>query len=435
MEDRFREKYEGLDELAASITNHGLEHPLVVKQLVDDPDHDYKLLAGGRRIAACIMIGMWEVPVHIYPSSITEFEERCLELVENAQRQDMSWQDDVLIRRKIHNLYVDQYGEKKKGGRGHSMRDTAAMLSVSPATMSMDIELADALDVVSTLRECKTKQEARQAVNRLARHADTKQRVKEIEVEREKRTEETGRSEQDQIADWYIIGDFFEKSLELEDSTFDICEVDPPYAIDLSEIKSTSGALRAENRTKYNEITKDEYPIFLAKTAERCYELLKDDGWIVWWFAIDPWITVVHNILKETGFRGPGLPALWTKPNAQAQTNNPKYNLGSSYEPFFYMRKGKAEIRTQGVGNCIGESTVLPSSKTHPTERPVDLMRTILATFVPRGTRVLVPFAGSGATLLAAHNLNMTGVGYDLTGAYKEAYVRRVYEGEIGRLR
>ena len=43
---------------------------------------------------------------------------------------------------------------------------------------------------------------------------------------------------------------------------------------------------------------------------------------------------------------------------------------------------------------------------------------------------MMVPFLGSGNTLLAASNCNMTGFGYDLGQEYKNAYLARVQNGE-----
>ena len=45
----------------------------------------------------------------------------------------------------------------------------------------------------------------------------------------------------------------------------------------------------------------------------------------------------------------------------------------------------------------------------------------------------MVPFLGSGNTLLAASNLGNTCFGYDLSEEYKNSYLKRVMEGEPGR--
>ena len=54
------------------------------------------------------------------------------------------------------------------------------------------------------------------------------------------------------------------------------------------------------------------------------------------------------------------------------------------------------------------------------------MIEEVLTTFAYPGSHILVPFAGSGNTLLAAHNLNMRSVGFDLSKEYRDAYTLRV---------
>ena len=72
---------------------------------------------------------------------------------------------------------------------------------------------------------------------------------------------------------------------------------------------------------------------------------------------------------------------------------------------------------------------VVPSqNKIHDTERPVPLMEDILSTFGYEGARLFVPFAGSGNTLRAGFNLNMSPLGCDKGQEHKDAYVLRLVE-------
>jgi DNA modification methylase len=54
-------------------------------------------------------------------------------------------------------------------------------------------------------------------------------------------------------------------------------------------------------------------------------------------------------------------------------------------------------------------------------------MRDIYETFAFQGSRVLIPFLGSGVGLLAAHSLGMTGVGFELTKSYRDSFLVRVH--------
>ncbi len=76
---------EALEELANSISTHGVLQPLLVRPL---PDGGYRLVAGERRWRASRMAGLTEVPVVI--REMSDSEEMELALVENLQREDLN---------------------------------------------------------------------------------------------------------------------------------------------------------------------------------------------------------------------------------------------------------------------------------------------------------------------------------------------------------
>jgi hypothetical protein len=53
-------------------------------------------------------------------------------------------------------------------------------------------------------------------------------------------------------------------------------------------------------------------------------------------------------------------------------------------------------------------------------------MTELLQTFAFEGSNVLVPFLGSGNTLIASHLALMTGIGFELTEEYKSNFVLKV---------
>ena len=60
----------------------------------------------------------------------------------------------------------------------------------------------------------------------------------------------------------------------------------------------------------------------------------------------------------------------------------------------------------------------IPRRNVHPTVKPLDLMRWLCRLVVPEGGRVLDPFAGSGTTLIAAHQEGMTALGIEREAEY-----------------
>jgi len=102
-------------------------------------------------------------------------------------------------------------------------------------------------------------------------------------------------------------------------------------------------------------------------------------------------------------------------------------HLANSYETFFYAWKGRPAINKAGRTNVFSFSPSSPQNKIHPTERPIELMKEIYDTFAFPGTRILIPFLGSGNGLIAAHELGMTAMGFELSKAYKDSFLVRLY--------
>lgn len=75
-----------LQELAASIKEHGILQPLVVVK--NSAGAGYELIAGERRLRAAKLAGLAQVPVIIRPAS--ELERLELALIENIQRADLN---------------------------------------------------------------------------------------------------------------------------------------------------------------------------------------------------------------------------------------------------------------------------------------------------------------------------------------------------------
>lgn len=74
-----------LQELADSITQHGVLQPLLVRPL---PAGGYQLVAGERRWRASRMAGLKEVPVVI--KELTDVETMEIAIIENLQREDLN---------------------------------------------------------------------------------------------------------------------------------------------------------------------------------------------------------------------------------------------------------------------------------------------------------------------------------------------------------
>ncbi len=91
---------EALADLSASIAQHGVLQPLLVRPM---PDGSYQLVAGGRRWRASRMAGLTEVPVVI--RDMDEQESAELALIENLQREDLNPMEEAIGYRTLMESY------------------------------------------------------------------------------------------------------------------------------------------------------------------------------------------------------------------------------------------------------------------------------------------------------------------------------------------
>jgi ParB/RepB/Spo0J family partition protein len=427
--ERFRKDYGDINELASDIKEKGLICPIAVCKQDEGEGFPYRLAAGGRRYAAHLFLELDEIKCRIYPNGLTKRQLRAIELAENVKRKDLHWLEKDKLCKEIDELWKADLGEKtstSENAAGHSMRDTAALMNMNISTVSVGIRLAEAAEQFPDLElgGCKTQVEALKKLDTFKKLIIRDARAREADT--------VLKSDPKKLANSYIVGDFFEKVKNIPDESMELIELDPPFGINIQQQKKYDLSYTATYGASYVEIDQLDYRDFFQRVAQECYRVAGKNSWLICWYGPEPWAEFVFTTLIAAGFDGRRLPGLWIKPNGQL--HNPDIQLANASECFYYMRKGNPKIIRQGHTNLFPFSPVPPQRKIHPTERPIELMTDILNTFAIEGTRVLVPFAGSGVTLRAAFNLKMLAIGFDKTQAYKDAFVSQIMEEQKGEV-
>ena len=417
---RARQDLGDLTGIEESMKESGLITPLAVMQNGDK----YKLLAGERRYWVLRKNEVDKIPVRIYPSNISQLEMKSIELAENFHRKDFEyWEEDSLVK-EIHALQQEIHGVKPPGPgvAGWGTADTGELMGTTKASVSTAIKRAEAREAFPELFEkCKTQQDASKVVKKMneALIKDTLAR----------RLESKGTmSENMKLSSSYILKDFFVGVKEIPEGIMHLVEIDPPYGIKLGDAKKTDGE-SIYNKEDYNEIDAETYQIFLAKTFKECYRVMTEHSWLLCWFAPEPWFEVIYRELTIAGFNTTRMCGIWTKPSGQSK--RPEMHLANAYEMFFYAWKGRPAINKAGRSNIFDFPPVLPQQKTHPTERPIELMKEIYETFAFPGSRVLIPFLGSGSGLIAAKELGMSPVGFELGKSYRDAFLVKLHSMSV----
>jgi ParB/RepB/Spo0J family partition protein len=442
--DRGREDYGDLVSLSQSIKDRGLIHPIAVCEHPTSGGLPYLLLAGGRRFKAHEFAGLTNIECKVFPAGLDELEIQLIELTENLQRENLKFHEEVKMEQRARDLMVKLYGEKKSTSPdaiGVSHTDIAKMLGISHAKLSQDLKLVKTMESFPEIDwdKCKNQAEATKLTENIAKVVVRQDAVKRFDELVGSATTQRDKFNA-KLASSYIVGDFFERVKEVPDGIMHFVEVDPPYAIDLQNKKAKNGfGNYSYGDTGYNEVSVANYEQFMRNVFKESFRVMATNSWLVCWYSPDPWHQYMIDWIRDAGFEVRGLPCVWIKgaevegtvEKTQGQTMTPARHLGSACEHFFYARKGDPRINKMGRTNVFSHKPVPAKRKVHPTERPLALIADILETFTMEGSRVLVPFAGSGKTLIAAFQAKMMAIGFDLGELHRDGFIELLQREEV----
>ena len=437
--ERFRKTYTRIEELAESIKDKGLLQPIIL-------DANYNLCAGGRRLKAAELLEWEDIPALVREEEEEEVL-REIELIENAEREDLTWIERVNLTAEIHQLYMTKY-------KDWSGRKTSERLNRSVGIVSMQLSMAESLHEIPELEECKSENDARKLINtleeeallaelakrRIADRGDTRKLINETQefldaCNAEEDEDAAERAElypkpRESLIDSYRIGDVFDAMSDMKDDELGggcIVECDPPYAIKLKDVMRSK---ESETLKGYNEVPVEMYPAFLERLAYDLYRIMGDNSTLILWHGYQ-WYNAVTVSLTNAGFTFDRCPAIWVKhPGMLGQTNQPSLYLGRGWEQFIIARKGRVTLGRPGENNFFIYPKVPTMLRIHATERPVAMIKHVISTVALLSPDAIcfVPFLGSGNTLLVADELGLDSFGYELTEAFRNKFIARLEE-------
>ncbi len=133
--DHFDE--ERMAELVASVAEHGVLQPIVVRSA---PDGSYELIAGERRLRAARQAGLTTVPAVVRETSTEQLLE--LALVENIQRADLNAIEEAQAYREL----IDSFGltheevARRIGRSRVAVSNALRLLDLAPETRAAIVE-------------------------------------------------------------------------------------------------------------------------------------------------------------------------------------------------------------------------------------------------------------------------------------------------------
>lgn len=411
-EDRYRDDFGDIDALAVDIQRHGLYHPIVVTNIEpeDGSPFRFQLVAGERRFRAHERLGIGEIEIRLLKDA-DELTQKEIEIEENLQRKDFSWQEEVKAKRDIDSIKRKLYGSAIRGhGGGWSLRDTAKALGESVGGVSQDIKLAQVMEEFPELLKAKSKGDAYKQLQRLMERGLRAELVKRTNVE----------FNQDALK----LGDCLEGMREMGEGTVHLVIADPPYGINLD---STMKSREAWGEEGIYEDHPFDVKDMVEKMLKECYRVLHKDSHMYLFFGAQHYQDMVR-MAEAAGFAVNPLPNVWVKTGGAGSGGGDK-SFASNWEPFLFLRKGSRGLSKSGYSNVFIESRVPPQKKIHPAEKPTSLLRKLIELSSLPGEIVLDPFAGSASTLVAAYEMQRVGKGFELDKKHFDAALLRLTLG------
>ncbi len=176
-------------------------------------------------------------------------------------------------------------------------------------------------------------------------------------------------------------GDCLEELDKLKEKSIDLVIIDPPFFMKLDHFKT---------RTFFKRNFADLGIIegFFKQVFEKIIRVLKDDGRLycfcdgqsypLFWFYLFPYTKSVR-------------PLIWDK-----KTSINGYSWRHQHEIIIFAEMPKAKPIPSGDGDILRFNAVKVDERTHPAEKPLDLIKSLILKSTKEGDIVLDCFAGTG---------------------------------------
>jgi DNA modification methylase len=195
-------------------------------------------------------------------------------------------------------------------------------------------------------------------------------------------------------------GDCLEILRGLPDASVDAVVTDPPYGMNY--------------QSKKGSVANDERPfIWFLHDA---FRVTKDGGSLVCftnWRNQEAW----RIAIECAGFKVRSH-CIWDR--AAHGMGDTRAAFAPQHDVFWFATKGRFAFPSRRPVSVIRDKKPAPQETPHPTAKPVGLMRQICSAVAPIGGTILDPFAGSGATGVAAVMEGMRFIGIELVDSHAE---------------
>lgn len=148
-------------------------------------------------------------------------------------------------------------------------------------------------------------------------------------------------------------------------------------------------------------------------------------GWALF-FCTSEGVALWRDAVEAAGLKYK-TPMIWVKPDAMPKFNGQGPALGHENIVSAWCGTGPAKWNGGGRRGVFTALTNDPGREgTHPTEKPLPLMRELVSLFTGEGDVVLDPFMGSGTTGVACAKTGRRFIGCEIDPTFFEVACRRI---------
>ncbi|MFZ5365711.1 MAG: DNA-methyltransferase [Patescibacteria group bacterium] len=249
-----------------------------------------------------------------------------------------------------------------------------------------------------------------------------------------------------EIKNKVILGDAFKVLKKIDDETFDMVFIDPPYFLQLPNKELRRWSVKTVVEGVNDEWDKfssfEEYDEFIRKLLTEVKRVMKPTA-TIWVISTYHSAFRIGKIMQDLGYWILN-DVIWVKTNpmpnwlgvrftnatenliwAVKDKNSKKYTFNKEYAKKFGIGKVGANVWVLPL--CWGDERLKneKGKKLHSTQKPVDLLKRVILTSTKEGDLILDPVAGTGTTGYVAQALKRNFVMIEINPKYVKGIEER----------
>lgn len=345
-ENNPRNNDEAVDKVANSIKEFGFKQPIVL-------DKNNVIVIGHTRLKASEKLGLEKVPC-LYADDLTDDQIKALRLADNKTSEFATW-DFEKLDLEIDNIELD----------------------LEPFGFDLDLAFDDDEVVEDEVPDVPEEPKAKLGdIYQLGEHRLM-------------------------CGDATKIDDIEKLT---EGGQMDLLFTDPPYNVNIEQKKKKILHCNEYNKIENDDLSQEEFQIFLSAVFENANKTLKDDAsYYVFSCQGGDNEMMMMMMMRENGIKCRHQ-IIWVK-------DSPVFSMGRldydyKHEPILYGWKKKHNFYRKGTQDKSVWEFDRVDKKLHPTMKPIELIANALNNSTKENDKVIDLFGGSGSTLIACEQLN-----------------------------